>query len=576
MQMDGAALFAAAHEANERLCGGRIERIAQPGRFDVVFTIRSGGVNHRLLFSADPESARVHLVGAADKGPDRPPTFLMMLRKHLLQARVTNISAPRMDRAVVLSVTATNDLGDRVQLQFVAECMGKHSNLILVGSDGMILDCAKRIPPAVSSLRTVLPGERYHAPPAQQKADALKMDARMMAAQLCDVASGDMPKALVSQFYGLSPFTAQHLCAAAGIEDARAPFSEQAAETAARALHQFVSALKRGDFSPSVQYDDLGAPIAFAPFALSGRGVARMATMGEAVSAYMDYHRTYRRLLSEKNTLTAAVNARLGKLLKRRAIQQDVLSQSGDHEALRLQGELMLAYAYQIKRGMAAVEVYDYTQDRPVTLKLDATKNAAENAALMFHRYRRKKSAVAAAQQQLDEILPEIDYWEGTLLSIEQADVQDTLTEIREELREQNLIRANAPKPGQRQVSRPLRFISPDGVEIFSGRNNAQNDQLTCRMARPNDTWLHAQGMAGSHVLVRANPVPPATLHAAAQIAAYFSRGKQSDNVPVDYTLIKNVRKPKGAKPGYVTYTAQKTLFVTPDATFVKSLIREQ
>ncbi len=576
MQMDGAALYAAAKEANTLLSGGRIERIAQPNRADVVFTIRANGTNHRLLFSADPECARIQLGGSSDKGPDKPYTFLMMLRKHLLHGRILQITAPQMDRAVRMTVQVTDDLGDRVELCFIAECMGKHSNLILVDPNGAILDSAKRVPPAVSSLRTVLPGERYHNPPAQQKYDMLALSRAQITELLEAIPGGPIDKALVALFYGISPFTAQQLCQRVLGDIAQAPLDHAQSDALSSIVYDLAQSLLSGTFEASLQKDDNGAPIAFAPFVLLGRNVVKTNSLCEAALQYTEYRLSKSRILREKQALQAAVNARMEKLFKRLQFQDDVLAQSESYESIREQGEFMLAYAHEIKRGMACVQVHDYIHDAPVVLALDPTLSAAENANKLFKRYQKLKSSAIAAQQQKDQILPEIAYWESILLSIELSEAMEDLQDIRMELQDQQLIRTvRSQGKSTPPQSKPLRFVSSDGVEILCGRNNVQNDLVTCRLSRSTDTWLHAQGMPGSHVVIKAHPVLPDTLRQAAQIAAFFSRGRHSGNVPVDYTLIKNVHKPSGSKPGFVTYTNQKTLFITPDGDLVKSLIRE-
>lgn len=576
MQMDGAALFAAAYEASDTLAGGRIDRIVQPNRHEVVFTVRTGGKNHRLLFSANPESARVHLCKSVEKGPDTPFSFLMMLRKHLTHGRVLSIDAPMMDRVIHMKVQVVDDLGDLAVVDFIAECMGKHSNLILVDPDGIVLDCAKRVPPAVSSLRTVLPGERYHKPPVQNKRNVLELDAPDIAALLTQVPGGTMAKALVSLFYGISPFTARQLCLRAGLADVRAPLQRGDANRLAQSIFSLTQSLKTSTFTPSIQTDADGAPIAFAPFRIMGDNVRIVASMWEAMIAYTSFQRDQRRILRERHALQSAVNARLQRLYKRLAIQQDAIADSASYEDLRQEGEFLLAYAHKIKRGSETANVYDYVNDRQVELRLDPTLSAADNAAKRFRRYQKLKATAQAAQKQRSEILRDIEYWEGISLAVEQSEDLDSLLEIRDELKGEGLLRSATTKSkgSPNRTSRPLRFLSSDGVEIFAGRNNAQNDQVTVKIGKSGDTWMHAQGMPGSHVLIKANPVPSDTLWQAAHIAAYFSRAKHSANVPIDYTLIKNVHKPSGAKPGFVTYTGQKTMFVTPDAALVKSMIQ--
>lgn len=575
MQLDGLSLFASAAELHALLSGGRIERIAQPTRQTVVFTIRADGHNHRLLVSCEPEASRALLVDQTDKGPDRPYTFLMILRKHLVHARIVSIAAPRCDRVLHIACDALDELGARVRLTFVAELMGKHSNLILINEENVILDCAKRIPPSLSSLRTVLPGDRYQAPPVQQKRDLLTVSQANCVAALSHVATGSLQSALVSLFYGVSPFAARDLCARVQADaDTYAPFPAALCAQLTAELLILQRKLARLDLAPCVLVDGAGTPQGFFPFVPAEGRYEPAESLQQAMNAYYQYQQLNKAIGRQRGQLTSAVQTRLQKLYKRLQIQTDTQAKSESFERVRTEGELILAYAYQIPPHQSKIELYDYTQDAPVTLSYDPQLSAQENAQKRFKRYQKLKSASEAAARQIEQIRPEIEYLEDVLFSIHQSETLDQLLEIRHELQDQDILPLPKEQGQKRRAvqSQPLRFVSTDGIELLCGRNNAQNDLVTLRLSRSTDTWLHAQGMPGSHVLVRACPVPPDTLRQAAHIAAFYSKGRRSENVPIDYTLIKHVRKPSGAKPGFVTYAFQKTLFITPDEALVKSL----
>ena len=579
MHMDGAALYAATYEINEQLLDGRIERIAMPNRNDCILTIRAQGKNHRLLISVDPQAARMHLCGPAEPGPEQPFVFLMLLRKHLVHGRILGFEVPQMDRVCVVRIGVVNELGDRVERRLIAELMGKHSNLILVDETGHVVDSARRVTPSMSSLRTVLPGDAYQAPPSQQKENLLAQSEADLTSLFAALTGGSVQRHLVDAFYGISPFTAQQLCERAGLdESAYAPLSTAACTRLASACAAFVDALTRGAYTPCLLVSPDGTPTGFSPFVVASQACKPVPRFQDALETYYRVHGVLQRLSRERTALLSTVSARLQRLYKRLQIQNDTLQESAGFEAVRMQGELLLAYAYQIPPKAASATVFDYTQDKEVTISLDPQLSVADNAARRFKRYQKLKSAQTAAQAQKEEILPEIAYLEGIQFALEQCETVEEVREIRSELQDQGILHIAQRQKGKREshLSKPVHLRSREGIDLYCGRNNAQNDFVTLKLSRSSDTWLHVQGMPGSHVLIKAHPVPQQTLLEAAQVAAFYSRARNSSNVPVDYTLIKFVRKPSGAKPGFVTYTSQKTLFVTPDAELVKSLICQE
>ena len=577
--MDGVALYAMTQELMKTLDNGRIERISRSGKYEYTLVVRANNKNHRLLLSADPESARLHLTEkGAENREQTPPPFLMLLRKHLAKGRITSIAMDTLDRVVTLEVLSANELGDLCPYRLILEVMGKHSNLILVDEKGTVIDAAKRVYADMSRVRTVLPGDDYLPPPSQEKDSPLTLD---FSAYLAAHSQWGQraAAALTAGCLGVSPHTARMLCQLAGLSpDASLPLSPGDAGALSAACTAFFSRLRESQLEPGILTHG-EEWLAVFPQPVPDYGFLPYPTLSQAYDAYYTQCLAQKQLVSSKAALTASVSDHLDRLYKRLSIQNDVLLSSQNQEEEQHLGELILAYLHEIPRGADRWVVNDYLTGEDRALKLDPTQTPQENAQRYFKRSARKKAAAKAAQAQKGEIEPQVAYLQSVLLSIDTAGTSTELGEIREELREAGYLRQSpgSKKGEKQQQSQPVRFRSPDGIEILVGRNNRQNDLLTTRIARSTDIWLHVQGMPGSHVVVRHRaPLPSDTMVAALNIAAYYSRGRNSSNVPVDVTAIKNVRKPAGSKPGYVIFTQQKTYFITPDEKLVKSLLADR
>jgi len=577
--MDGVALYAMTKELNTLLENGRIERISKSGKFDYTFVVRANGKNSRLLISADPESARIHLTEKGSESKEAvPPPFLMLLRKHIAKGRIVDITMDSLDRIVTFFIVAADELGDLRRYRLIAEVMGKHSNLILVDEDGTIIDAAKRVYADMSSVRTVLPGEKYIAPPAQEKASPMGFDFSTYFTSIQEPTKR-AAAAITQGVLGVSPHSARMLCAMAGVlADAPLPLSDGDAAQLAGTCKSFFTMVEGGTGHPCILFLQ-DAPTAVFHTPVPGYDHRSFSTLSQAYDVYYAQCLEEKQLVNAKAALRASVSDHLDKLYKRLGIQNDVLLNAEAYEADQHTGELLLAYLYMIPKGAESCTLNDYLTGEDVIIKLDASLNPQQNAQRYFKRSSRKKAALSAAQAQKDEIEPQVEYLQSVLHSIETVTELGELREIREELRDQGYLRqAPGSRKGEKQQqSQPVRFRSPDGIEILVGRNNKQNDLLTTRIARSTDMWFHVQGMPGSHVVVRHKaPLPSDTMVAALNIAAYYSRGRNSANVPIDVTAIKNVRKPAGAKPGYVIFTQQRTYFITPDEKLVKSLLWER
>ena len=568
IHMDGLALCSAVEEMRRELQGGRVERIAQPGAFDLLFTIRSGGKNHRLLCSAAPESARVLMVQKPEETQlKKASPLLLAVRRRLVHARLAEISMPTPDRVVRFSFEGIDEIGNDACFTLVAEIMGKHSNLILLDRENTVIESARRVYADMSSVRTILPKAVYIAPPAQEKKNPLEASLKEIESVLRE-ANGKYSGALVGNYLGISPATAQFLC-----DNVTEPkvLSKQIFEYFQTiALHQEKPAIFWANETP------LGVMAAILPMT----GV-RQTPMPSICAAYEQAYKlvlSRRSLEQQRLSLYTMVKEHLNRLYRRLAIQEEALLSAQNYVQLRHYGDLIMAYAYEISKGVPRAKLIDYETGQAVEIVLDAGKTAPQNAQAYYKKASRKKATLTAAQAQKEEILPQIAYLESVLQMVEMAGEEEALWEIREELSNQGILKKQGSRPGDRQrPSSPVRFLTPDGVEILAGRNNRQNDMLTTKLAKSTDVWFHVQGMPGSHVIAREKlPLKSNTLKAALHIAAFYSKGRHSSNVPVDMTEVKYVHKPSGAKPGFVIYTQQKTHFVTPDEDYVKSMIQAE
>ncbi len=564
--MDGLTLMAVRRELSDKLTGGRIEKITQPEKYELIFQIHGRDGGHRLLFSAAPENARVQLTKAARQNPLDAPPLLMLLRKRLTGGRILSFEQPNLDRVLHMRVSAVNELGDPVLYTLTAEIMGRHSNVILWNEAGVIVECLKHVTTLVSSVRQVLPGLAYAPPPAQQKRDPLLSSEADFAEALN--APQKPERALVERFSGVSPKVAR------AILEGLSPDGViiAAPELLARPVYKFFQALGRGEFAPTLVTDG-AAPLEVYPFDPKHIGPAYKRAFGsfqEALDAFYERRDERERMQKRTASLNKLLQNALERCEKKLAIQRDILLAEADREKLRLYGELITANLHALKERQDKALLLNYYDNTEVLVPLDPTKPPSKNAQAYFKKYEKAKAAYEIARVQVEKLGEERAYLEGQIGNVEHCSSEAEAAEIREELTALGYARPQrGAKPGKKKqkaaLSKPLHFISGDGLDIYVGKNNRQNDELTLRFASGDDLWLHTKDIAGSHVIVKAHSVPEATLREAANLAAYYSRAKHSAQVPVDYALRKYVKKPAGALPGKVIYANNKTLFVTPN-----------
>lgn len=584
--MDGLTLARSVAEI-QCLVGGKVEKIQQPEKDELLFVVHSSGKNERLLISASPENCRVQLTEARPASPVDAPIFLMLLRKYLLNARINSVCQPNSDRVVVIEFEALNELRDCTRFFLHCEIMGKHSNIILVDENGRIVDAVRRVSPSMSSVRLILPKLEYSAPPAQDKLDPAKAAAEDFLNVLSDAPRPD--KALSAAFFGLSPSIAALLFDRCTAEAKSRPVHSDALEAVSDCLAGFYRNLLNARTVPCIALLPSGGRILlpFRPFGLDCR---EFSTLGAAAD---EFYRSRAENESIKRR-TAAVERVISNAIQRleRKIEKFNLAicDEAELEKLRHFGELLTANLHALPPRAENAKVLDYYRDPPeyIVIPLDNSVSPADNAQKYYKQYRKGKVARETAVVQRETAAAELSYLRGLHCDLSNCASESDLNEIRQELVEQGLIRDSSRRKAERgkqskngkgakgsklPPSRPHKYLSSDGIEIFVGKNNTQNDRLTFKQSAPEDTWLHTKDIHGSHVIIHfAGEIPPKTLEEAAALAAYHSQARGSSAVPVDYTKRRYVKKPSGAKPGSVIYTNQRTLIITPDEDMINSL----
>lgn len=560
MPMDGLTIGFAARELHAALEGGRIDKITQPEKDTIILLIRAGSENKRLLLCASPNNARCHLTNASFPNPLEPPMFCMLLRKQLLGGRVQSVRQIGGDRIVYIDIDVVDELGDHVLRRLILEIMGRHSNLILVDGQNKILDAARHVNMEMSRVRQIQPGLSYLPPPAQDKLTPGEITADTLHAKL--MAQGDMPlhKALAASVTGLSNPAAKEL--AFRVSGCDLP------ETAAR-LADLLSRLPEMA-SPRVLMDDMGdAQDVFAfPYLSQALDMQReYDTLSNALERFFGSRDAQDRINQKSASMVRLLKSQVERCEKKLALQEEELASAARMEEFRLMGEILNANLWQLHKGQTQAELPNFYDENggTIVIPLDIQLTPTQNAQRYFKKYQKARSARETAAQQKEKTLQELNYLETMLLDVGKCVGESELEEIRQELVRTGYMKRNTNRRQQRALpkSKPYRYESSDGISIEVGKNAAQNDRLTTG-ARPNEWWLHAKDMPGSHVIVHhEGDLPDQTLKEAAQLAAWYSKGQRSSSVPIDYTLCRHVKKPSGAAPGMVIYTNQKTLFMT-------------
>ncbi len=545
----------------------RVEKIHQPGRDTVILQLRHREGRSKLLIAANPAAPRLYLTAEAPENPAQPPMFCMLLRKHLTGARLVRLRQLPMERCAVFTFDCVDEMGDRVEKQLVAELMGRTCNLYLLSPEGRILDCLRRVGLDESARRPALPGLMYQPPEKVEKQDPATLGPEEFTALLAGPGPDVLADRLMDTLGGLSPLVCREAALfAAGDTDARISGSE--AEAVGRQLHRFFRE-QLSDPRPWVcRVGPERKQFSFCPIRQYGESEEMESFSGLLDSFYTARDRNDA-LRQKSQSLRKTVQNLTARLQKKLAIQQTELAQTRDRERLRQLGDIVTANLHRICRGQTLLEAEDFydEQMRLVQIPLSNTLSPQQNAAKFYKDYARMKTAEKELTRQLELGSQELGYLLSVLEELDRADSDQALEEIRQELQQGGYLRADGTKKRPKQKALPpLRFESTDGFPIYVGRNNRQNDELTFRLARKDDLWLHAQKRHGSHVIIACGgqSVPDDTVTQAAQLAAHYAESAGGQNVPVDVTPVRQVKKPPAAKPGMVIYHSYRTVVVNP------------
>lgn len=584
MSFDGFSLAPLAKELHEQLAGARIDKIYQPNSSTLLLILRRITDTIRLTISANPERPGLYITEDQPENPAAPPAFCMLLRKHFEGGRIAQLTQYGLDRILFLDVDIRGERGDIVTKRLVIEIMGKHSNIIFVADD-IIVDAVKRVGYAVSRVRQVLPGRPYSYPPEQTGGNIMVEDTAEFIDRLTAPALAALPlsKALLMISVGLGPVTVREIIWRSGLPATLSVQDIDAADRQAlrEAVDSIVLPLQRGEASPTAIFTDTGRLAAAAAFPLEHlapqpcRGFATMNALAACMAQQAKPEQPPEKTLLEKTVATD-----LARLYKKETALTADLAQAQDAEQYRIYGDILMANVYQLTKGAVEAVLPDLYSENPdntfLTIALDPLLTPLENAQHYYQRYNKAKRAQQSLAEQLTQCREEALYLESVSVALSQAALQAETAEIRQELEAAGYVKQTMSKKRKPLAAAPPQTaVASDGTPILIGRNNRQNDLLTFKQAHADDIWLHTKDIPGSHVIIKNAPQPPseAALREAAMLAAYFSKSRHSSAVPVDYTKKRYVKKPSGAKPGFVIYEQQKTLYITPDEAIIKTLL---
>ena len=580
MPLDALCLSGVVHELSTALTGSKIDKIYQPSRYEIIFALRGVGKNVRLLLSANPTHPRLHLTELLRENPDVPPMFCMLLRKHLTGARLLELRQIPLERVVELRLEALNELGDRVERRLVLEAIGRRANLLLLDEDGRILDCIRRVDADLTQERVLLPGMLYRLPPVQDKQDPAALDREALEALLAQAPEeAQADKWLLDVFRGLSPLVCRELALRAGgatdVRLCQMPNKSRLLDE----LEGLLGQVRAHQYTPVVLCQkDKPFDFTFFPAVQYGENCKRFPTFSQLLDGFYESREAQERVKQRGQDLVRAVTNARDRTARKIGFQEQELEATRNRDRLRELGDILTANLHLLERGMACLRTADFydPEGKEVEIKLDPLLTPQQNAAKYYKDYNKAKTAEKMLHIQLEKGRRELDYLNSVLETLSLAEGERDLQEIRQELTDTGYLRRASKAKGRerRTAGQPMEFRSSAGLRISVGKNNTQNDLLTTKQAFKSDIWFHTQKIHGSHVILWTEGGQPdlQSLNEAASLAAWFSQGRDSDRVPVDYTPVKYVKKPAGARPGMVIYTTYETAWVKPDGELAKRL----
>lgn len=588
MPLDAICLGAVTNELNTVLTGCRIEKVYQPDRDEIVIQTRGQGGARRLLVSIAAGTPRVHFIETARENPAVPPMFCMLLRKHVQGAKIAAVTQPAVERMLSIELDTTDEMGVACKKHLICELMGKHSNVVLCGEDNRIIDAMRRVDGDLSGKRQVLPGLFYRMPPAQDKHDPFAVSGVGLAAAAAQ-ADGEqtLDRFLLNTLLGFSPLLCRELAFRATGDTAKplGMLSDEERNRIAKVYDDFLAYIEEKRWKPflltksedSAVFDFTFLPVTQYEGLMN---VTQYESFSSLLAAFFEKKGRVERMMRRSSDLhKAVVNAR-DRLARKLSAQKKELAGAHDREKYKRTGELITANLYQLEKGMNKAKVIDYyNKDCPeVEISLDVRLTPQQNAQKYFKLYTKSKTAEEVLTEQIRQGSIELDYLESVLVQLSEAETERDLAQLREELTLSGVLSAKQTrnkKGWQKPVqAKPFHYRTTDGFDIFAGKNNLQNDLLTLKIAFKSDIWFHTQKIHGSHVILVTDGREPTeqAMTEAAMIAAYHSKARSSSMVPVDYTQVRQVKKPAGAKPGMVIYHVYQTAYVTPDETVIEKL----
>ncbi len=583
MALDGLLLHQLQKEIAEGAIGAKVDKVFQPERDEIILALRSRSGTSRLLISASPNSPRIQFTSSAIENPASPPMFCMFMRKHFIGGRLLGIRQIGLDRVLLLDFDCKNELGDSTKLTIAVEIMGRHSNIILLDEQNKILDAVKHIDITMSSMRQIMPGLTYKAPPAQQKLNLLECTSEQILEALAHATDEELPKALIGILQGVSPIVCReltHLAMRGDLSVRSHSLTKEQQERLNFFILKAAHSVEDGSAIPMMATDiATGRPLDFTFMEITQYGRAALTKEYPDFSSLLDDFFGERSRLDrqkrKQQTILKVLASTSDKLSRKISAQREELIECEGREQLRIYGDLINANIYQLKRGISSVQLENYYEENQlVTIAMDPMLTPAQNAQHYYKEYRKAHTAEQILRVQIENSLKEIAYIDSVFEELTRAATEKDFTEIRQELADEGYIRYEQKGKKKVVVSEPIKLVSSDGLTIFVGRNNQQNDRLTLRSARNHFMWMHTHNIPGAHVIIAHDGalIPQRTMSEAAILAAVNSKARDSAQVPVDYTLVKNIKKPPGAKPGMVTYDQFKTIFVTPDESLMERL----
>jgi len=568
MSIDGILLSAIKTNLNNKLKDGRIDKIYQPSKKNITITVRNNNYNHQLLISSDSRESRIQITDFDFENPQFPPDFCMLLRKYLMRGIIKDISQPKFERIMKIEIESYNNL----YYMFI-EIMGRYNNIILTNDNLLVLDAITRL--SKDNKRNIYPGSQYEFPPGQDKNNPLNVDKKSFFNKIPSDFDKKVYHAIMFNFRGIGPASSKEIGARANIDYNR-KYNELSPNEKGKLYKSFKNifdSVKNNKYNPSIGLKNSEIDY-FSAFKLTYKdNIDKVINFKDTDQLFEYYYKNYLKdieLKEKKKELKGIVNGFLKKNNKKQNEFKDELKENENYELFKQKGELIKANLHQIDKGSKEVKLTNYydSEQKEITISLNPKKDAIENAQKYFKKYQKAKKSLKHLKRQIGKLRHEEKYLNQVLFNIEDANDLNELYEIENELREEGYIKKQKQKNNQNNKKiKPYKYRTNDDYEVLIGRNNKQNDKLTKYIANDGDIWLHTKKIAGSHVIIRNHTndkVPEDTIIEAARLAAYFSKAKESKNVPIDFTPVENVNKPKGAKPGLVYYDDYNTVYVDP------------